>query len=236
MKSRLARRVEKQSKKQLYLSIFGLVILLVIIVKLAPPAIGLLGRALDFINPKSQQSLNFSDSSIQPPVLDDLPAATPSSSIKITGRSYYQEGEVDLFVDGSLVDSVPIGDSQDFEFEDVSLSEGENKIKARQNKGDKKSEFTEEITVLYIKDEPKLEVSSPQDKASFQKADQEINVSGKTDPDNLVTINGFRAIVDSQGNFSYLLSLNEGENKIKIEATNSVDKKITKEITVSYSR
>ena len=102
-------------------------------------------------------------------------------------------------------------------------------------KNNKGSEFSQDYKISYLKGEPKLEIGFPSDGASFTKADQEINVSGTTDPDNTVKVNDFIAIVDTNGNFSYFLKLKEGENKIKIVATNPAGKTSEKEITVSYS-
>ncbi len=235
MQSRLTRRVEKQNKKQLYLSILGLVVFLIAIIKLGPPILALLGNAIDLISPKSQQSLDLSNAPLQTPILDTLPPATPSSKIKVTGKSFYKEGEIELYLNDSLFKKTSVDEKGDFSFEDVTLIEGDNYIKARQTKNGKKSDYSEEKKITYIKNQPKLDINSPSDKATFKKADQEITVNGKTDPDNKVTINGFVAIVDSVGNFSYVLKLNEGDNKIKIEATNPVDMKTSKEITVSYN-
>lgn len=235
MKSRLTRRIEKQNKNQLYLYIIGIIIFLVAILELGPMLIAFIGNAIDLINPKSQQTVNLSNAPLQAPTLDNLPFATPSSKITISGKSFYNTGEIELYVNDSLYKKVDVNENGEFSFENVSLSEGENKIKARQIKDGKKSDYSEEHTISYIKNQPKLDVDSPSDKATFKKADQEITVSGKTDPDNKVTVNGFIAIVDSVGNFSYVLRLNEGENKIKIEATNPVDMKTTKEISVSYN-
>jgi hypothetical protein len=97
------------------------------------------------------------------------------------------------------------------------------------------SGFSESRSISYLKSLPKLEISTPADGASFSKADSEINVSGNTDAENTVRVNDFIAIVDGAGNFSYLLKLSEGDNKIKITATNPAGSNTSKELTVSYS-
>lgn len=235
MKSRLTRRAEKQSKKQLYIYIAGLVAFLIVIVNFGPVIIGFIGNTLDTVYPKKLQTSIISDSSFQPPILDYIPSATPSSNITISGRVFYPDGEVEVFINDSLYKRLNVDENKTFIVENALLSEGENTIKARYKKGTKTSDYSEEIKVSYIKNDPKLDINSPIDKATYSKADQEITVTGSTDPENFVTINGFRAIVDSQGNFSYVLKLKNGDNPIKIEATNSVNRKSTKEISVSYS-
>lgn len=235
MKSRLTRRAEKQSKKQLYIYIAGLVAFLIIIVNFGPIIIGFIGNALDAVYPKKVQTLITSDSTFQPPILDYIPSATPSSNVTVSGRVFYSDGEVEVFINDSLYKRINVDENKTFIIKDVLLSEGENTIKARYRKDTKTSDYSEEIKVSYIKNDPKLDITSPADKTAYSKADQEITVMGNTDPENSVTINGFRAIVDSQGNFSYVLRLKNGDNPIKIEATNSVNRKSTKEISVSYS-
>lgn len=235
MQSRLIRRAEKQSKNQLYIYLAGLAIFLVSLVSFGPTIIGFIGNTLDAIYPKSQQKTITSDSSFQPPIFNYLPSATPSSSITISGTVFYQDGEVELFVNDSLYKKIDVDEAKTFSVKNVQLDEGENIIKARYKKNSTISDYSEEHKISYIKSDPKLENISPADKSSYSKSDQEITVTGNTDSDNSVYVNGFRAIVDNQGNFSYTIRLKNGDNPIKIEATNSVDRKTIKEISVTYS-
>jgi len=234
--SRLARRSINQSKKQLYASLIGIFVVLFIALSFGPTLLGVVGSAIDKITGKSGQSAIIkSDADVQPPMIDPLPNATPSASISISGRSDYQNGEIELFINDRKEYETKVTDSQTFEFEDVDLSEGDNYIKARTVIGDKKSDFSEEIRVAYVKSAPKLEVTFPSDKQSFSKTDQQISVRGTTDPDNNITVNGFVAIVDNSGSFSYNLALNSGDNKLTVIATNQAGNRTEKELTVSYS-
>lgn len=236
MDSRLKRRSLKQSKKQLYGSLIGIVLVIFITLNFGPYLIGAVGSAIDLISGKSNQSSNIkTDGSLEPPLLDPLPQATPSDFINISGRSFYPEGEVELFVNGSKFKSAQIDDSLDFNIKDVKLEPGENVFKVRIIIGERKSDFSQDYKIAYLKDKPKLEVEFPQDGASFSKADQEISVRGKTDPENTVKVNDFIAIVDSDGNFSYVYKLKDGENKLVISSENPAGQLSTKEIIVSYS-
>lgn len=131
----------------------------------------------------------------------------------------------------------PEGVSYDDNVEEVLLptTTGQNTIKARALVGDRKSDFSKDYLVLYSKEPPKIEEVSPGDGTEFKRGDQDIRVSGKTDPFASVTVNDFVAIVDENGNFSYFLKLNEGENKIIIKAKNKAGKESTKELTVRFS-
>ncbi|KKQ96416.1 MAG: hypothetical protein A3G66_01840 [Candidatus Levybacteria bacterium RIFCSPLOWO2_12_FULL_39_17] len=236
MDSRLKRRSLKQSKKQLYGYLIGIVLLIFITLNFGPYLIGAVGSAIDLISGKSKQITNIKiDGSLEPPLLDPLPQATPSEFINVTGRSFYPEGEVELFVNGSKYKSARIDESLDFNIKDVKLEPGENIFKLRIIIGTRESDFSKDYKISYLKDKPKLEVDFPQDGAAFSRADQEISVRGKTDPENTVKVNDFIAIVDSEGNFSYVYKLKDGENKLLVSAENAAGQITTKEIIVSYS-
>lgn len=236
MNSRLSRRSEKQSKKQLYASLIGIAAVVFVALNFGPLLISGLGGFIDTLAGKSKQTTNLiSDADLEPPQLENLPPATTQELINVSGRAFYTDGKVELFLNNSLYEVITLDDSQDFEIDDIKLSKGENILRVRMIRNKTKSEFSQDYKISYLKDDPKLEISFPSDGASFAKADQEITVRGTTDSDNNVKVNDFIAIVDAEGNFSYILRLKEGENKIKVVATNLAGKSSEKEITVSYS-
>lgn len=235
MRSRLTRRTENQSRKQLYRFGIGTVGIILILYFFGPTAINIVGSVFDTLQGKNEKQINFlSNAPYQSPTLDVLPEATPSSSIIVTGKSTYKDGTIELFVNNELVKEAELDESSEFKIENVHLSEGQNSIKARYVKNDKKSDFTEEYSVSLVTEAPKLDISTPADNTSFSKGDQEITVSGKTNQDSSVLVNNFKAIVQSDGSFSYTLKLSDGDNKIIVEAINAAGKKTSKTITVSY--
>ena len=86
--------------------------------------------------------------------------------------------------------------------------------------------------VSYVKGTPKLTLTSPSDGQTFSKDSNKATIAGQTDPTDRVTVNGYWAIVDSKGNFTYALPLQNGDNQLKIIATDDagntteVDKKV----------
>ncbi len=236
MKSRLARRVQKQSKKQFYSFVVGIIVLIIFLYVAGPFLLTFLGNTSYTLLHKKEQAVNYK-SPIQPPTLDPIPSATPSSTITITGHAFYDQGTLELYVNGSLSDKTTLSGNKDFEIKGVSINPGDNLIKARYvNQNGQNSDFTDESKISYIKDQPKVDISSPVDGAKFSKGDREIDISGTTTPsDNNVTVNGFRAIVQSDGLFSYRYKLNDGDNKIEVVAQNIVGSKAAKTITVSYN-
>lgn len=234
--SRLARRSLKQSKKQLYVSLFGILAVIFIALNFGPSLIGTLGNVIDKITGKTGQQAEIkSNAQIQPPTLDPIPDATPSASITVTGKTDYPKGTVELYVNNSLFDQKDIDSTQVFKFENITLTTGNNSIKARMVLNDKKSDFSDIQNVSYTKGAPKLDISFPSDHQSFNKADQQITVKGTTDSQNSISVNSFVAIVDNNGNFSYDLNLNNGDNKITVVATDIAGNTTPKDLTVSYS-
>ena len=63
-----------------------------------------------------------------------------------------------------------------------------------------------------------------------------IDVRGKTDPGNTVAANGITATADDKGAFSVSVTLAEGDNQIKIEATNKQGNSISKSRDVKYTK
>lgn len=235
--SRLARNTEKQSKKQAIIFTVAIVVVLVVLVEFGPFFVNFFGNIVYTIRggDKSDNNTIASKEIVQPPVLIGIPDATQSAYISFSGTSPDIKGVIEIYVNGDLKKEVDINDKTDFSVDSVVINTGSNAIKARFIKDKKTSAFTQDYNVTYIKDKPKLDVTSPSNNQTFTKADKKINITGTTDSDNNVTVNGFRAIVDSQGKFSYLLELNNGDNNISIEAVNPAGNTTKSDLKVIYN-
>ena len=236
-RSRLSRRLEKQTRNTLLLSVFGIATILFLLVKFGLPL--LVNFSLLISGPQNSQVQTDNKNSkvfVQPPTLDPLENATNSAKITIKGLSAAKQ-TIDVYINDELTDKTETKKDNSFVFENITLSSRENVIKAQATtKEGKKSEFSDPITITYIKDAPKLQVDSPSQDQSFSKDDNPIKVSGKTSPGAHVTVNDFWAIVDEQGNFSYSLRLQNGDNTIKMIATDEAGNKTEIERKVRYSQ
>lgn len=235
-RSRLSRRLESQSKKSFYFSILGILIILFILVRFGIPLLINFSLFISGSKSSSESENSNSASFVAPPVIDPLPYdATSSAQISISGKAF-PEQTINLYINDELVDKVSVIDNDSFIFKDIILKPGENSIKTKALADDKKqSDYSNTITVSLKKEPPALSVDSPSDNQSFPKDENTANVSGKTDPGVKVTVNDFWAIVDSDGKFSYTLKLHDGDNQIKIIATDDAGNKTEKEIKVTYS-
>lgn len=234
-RSRLSKRLEQQTKKTLFFTTFGTVVFLYLLAKLGIPALANLslfiagGRAEETISKKNTELF------VAPPILDPMPSATNSAALSLSGRAE-KDQTINLYVNGELTDKTGVLDDKSFSFEDVTLSQGENSIRVKAiTKNQQESDYSSEIKILFGNKAPTLTVASPEDGKSYSKDENTAHVSGKTDPGVKVTVNGFWAISDTTGEFSYSLPLSSGENKIKIIATDEAGNKTELERNVTFS-
>jgi len=236
-RSRLNRRLNKENRKQILFSLLGIVLLIFLIFRFAGSVIGFISDFFIGLNERKDENTDKNEQTfIQAPILNPIPEATDSASIFVSGIVQQKDVKVILFLNGDQVEEIDIRDDGAFVKRVSGLREGDNQIKAQTKTSDRKtSNYSKEYTVTYSKKGPDLEVSSPTENQEFKKGSEEITVSGKTSPDSTVTVNGFRAIVDSSGNFSYYLRLHDGDNTIIIESKNKAGLSTKKEVKVKYS-
>jgi uncharacterized protein YfaP (DUF2135 family) len=77
-----------------------------------------------------------------------------------------------------------------------------------------------------------LEVTTPQNESVVTSS--EILVSGNTDADAVVSVNGDLVDIDAQGEFSTPLTLEEGPNYIEVVASNYDGEESSESLTVIY--
>lgn len=231
--SRLSRRLESQSRKNLFLSILGIIIVLILLVKFGIPLLVNFSLFLSGQKKSDETSKSASTAYLSPPVLDQSANATNSAEFIITGTAVSDE-EIDLYVNGSLSEKKEAESNGNFSFK-VTLQTGDNKIKAKAKKDDKESDFSNELEITYKNNPPSLSVDSPTDGQKFEKDQNTAQVLGKTDSEVRITVNRFWAVIDENNSFSYTLPLQNGENTIKIEAVDQAGNKAEKEIKVTYS-
>lgn len=236
-RSRLSSTIEKKSKKQLYLSVVGIVVILFLLIKFGVPALINFSLFLGGFHTSSTGTTNnqTNSSPVLPPTLNQTFTATNSATISVSGTGVAKES-IELFVNSELVSTQNTKDDGTFNFSNVALTDGINSIKARAKQSNKESNFSDPIQITFSNKQPTLTVDSPSDGESFSGGNNTITVSGKTDPDDKVTVNGFWAIVDDKGVYSYNLRLQNGDNQIKVIATDNAGNITEKDLKVNYSQ
>lgn len=234
-RSRISKNTEKNTKKTIFFSIFGIIIVLFLLFKFG---IGLIINFSLFLSgSKDQQNLISNSKQIDfasPPTLNPLPNATNSAHLIISGKSA-KEVTIELFINDEKIDEVKTDNNGNFSFSQ-NLKSGDNQIKTRALYKDKKSDFSNTFNIILKNSEPTLDINSPTNEQSFKRDQNSVNVTGKTDQGVLVTVNGFWAVIDDSNNFSYNLPLQNGDNDIKIVATDQAGNKTEKSIKVNYSQ
>lgn len=81
---------------------------------------------------------------------------------------------------------------------------------------------------------PFLKIYSPEQKAQVNEST--LNISGKAEPDSLVTVNGEAVLLDQKGEFNYKIELFPGENKITIRAVSKSGKETKTERNIFYQK
>lgn len=217
----LARRYEKRSRNKF---IFTLIIIAFLLYSLLAWILPTLIGGLSFFNkfkhnPKPPTPVS-EDITIAPPVLNIPFEATNTAQIKIKGYAQ-PHSKIEVYIDDDLKTTATTDENGSFTSGNIPLNLGTNNIygKTVNDKGDK-SLSSKPITITFINEKPKLEVSSPQDNQVIKGGDKKVTVSGSTDTsgDITVTVNGSQAIVDESGNFSQTIAVNDGDNNIVIAA------------------
>jgi hypothetical protein len=231
-RSRLTRKQEQKTKKNLALSVLGIILILFLGFKFGIPM--LINISSFFSGSKNDVNTAINTQEfIAPPVLSSNITATSSANISIEGIASKNQTIIP-YINNKRFESIKTKDDGNFAIKTY-LKPGENTIKAKVAIDEKESEFSNIITIILKSAPPSLNINSPQDNQSFSKDQETIEVKGTTDPDVKVTVNGFWAITDDEGNFTYDLKLKGGENKIEIIAEDVAGNKTTKEIKVNYS-
>lgn len=172
--------------------------------------------------------------SLAPPVLNIPYEATNTGTITVKGFAA-PSTKVKIYLDDSLVSEIDSGSDGNFISNPISLHEGTNNIYGKTaNDKNKESLSSKRIQVVYSNEKPELEISEPEDNKEIKGGDKKVLVRGKTDPENELTINGFRVIISSDGSFSSEVGLSEGDNIINIASTNGVGNASTIEKRVKY--
>jgi hypothetical protein len=231
-RSHLQRHLQNQSVRNLILGIGGIIAMLVIAFTIGPDL--LINLSLHFqkdsktaVTKESTNSVAY----IEPPSLDDTIEATNSASTTIQGSSLPGQ-TIKLYNNGKFTDKTTVKQNSTFTFTDVNLEKGTNQFTAKAEKDNKQSNNSAPITIKYIDKPPSLDISNPQDGQIFAKGSNTLKVTGKTDADVTITVNDARAITNGDGSFSYVFKLNDGDNTIKVVATDDANNKTEKEIKI----
>ncbi|OGK53902.1 hypothetical protein A3B56_02920 [Candidatus Roizmanbacteria bacterium RIFCSPLOWO2_01_FULL_45_11] len=153
------------------------------------------------------------------PRFDTMPDATNSATLAVHGFAQ-NTAEVELYINDIPKDKISVSSADGkFTIPRVRLYEGENGLKLLgYDRQGSKSAFSDVITIMYKKNGPKLIVEEPSDNTDVNGSTASVKVVGLTDSDSEVTINGRWVRVSSDGTFTQMVQLKEGDNTLEIVA------------------
>ncbi|NMB83681.1 hypothetical protein GYA28_00090 [Candidatus Roizmanbacteria bacterium] len=232
------RRLEHHRKKQLSLTLFTAILVLIALVFFIS-TIGLkivLNSAVFVaqITNKNQKETTVNKDADFYGLIDvaSIPSATNSAKIYISG-SVANFDRIEVYVNGKKVQELKPTDRFDEQIGDLKPGNNEVYLVAKSSKSSQKKE-TNKYSILYMNEKPKLEITEPSDNSKTSK--NEIKVSGKTDKEVMIKINNLPVVVDALGVFQSAVSLKEGENKIEITAEDLAGNTDNKILTVTYQK
>ncbi len=233
-KPRSVRHSESRAKRNLMVTIVGILVATVVFFMWGLPFI--IGQ-LSFLNkrnaPIDASELKI-DEAIAPPVLYIPYEATNSATLPISGYAS-PLSRVEVYIDDEIKSQTATDSEGKFTTEPIPLNLGTNNIKAvTLSDSNKKSLPSKNIKLYFSNEKPALEISEPVDGAEIKGGDKKVRVAGKTDVNNHVAVNGSTVIVDGEGNFQTVLALNEGDNTITLVSSNSFGNSNSIERKVKY--
>ncbi|MEK9201188.1 MAG: hypothetical protein AAB909_04420 [Patescibacteria group bacterium] len=234
VRSRLQRLEEKRSVRTATLLGIGTVVLIILVVIMGVPTVVKMAAFLAEINSANKPVDKNDFIPPPPPLLSNPYPATNSASQVITGSA--EPGvTVHLSRQDERVAELVAAEDGSLHFGDVRLVEGENKFSAvAVDSGGNISQTSRNLTIFYLTKQPTLEISAPSEGTTVSGSNAKLEVKGKTDVGARIIVNQRLVIVDSEGNFSTLVTLVSGENKLVVEARDQATNVSKKEIVVNY--
>ena len=185
-----------------------------------------------FRNNTQQEQTQSDNDILLAPELFNIPDATNSARITVSGTAHKGDS-ITTFVNNEEQETFTL-DEDDFEASLI-LTKGNNTIFARsENKEGNRTEDSETYIIYYLSEKPTLTIDSPQDGTKIN--NNEILVQGTTSQDTSIKINNLPVVVSGDGKFTYSVRIKEGENIIRVVATDVAGNEEVKEIKVIYEK
>jgi len=232
--SLLTRKEEKRNLRKSFLYGFLTILLGIAIFFLGVPALIKLAVFVGKINSSSTPPEQTDNVPPSPPVFEPAFEATNSATISLSGFAE-SESTLKLFFNNEEKE-VLVDNSGTFIFNDLKLKEGQNRIYAVAiDKVGNESSDSKRVSVLYDNEAPELEINQPQDGETITDDNNKIEIVGQTEEGTDVLVNDHFVVVDSEGNFNYQISLDKGENEIKVLTEDSAGNQTEKIVKINYS-
>ncbi|GGB64681.1 S8 family peptidase [Fictibacillus barbaricus] len=138
---------------------------------------------------------------------------------------------VKIFNNGEEVASAATTDEGTFSA-DLTLEDGENRLTTKAVTEQGSTDESAPVTITLDQSKPRVSITSPEDGLKTNR--ESVTVTGTVNETNLdwIKVNGQKAKVDEEGNYSHRMLLNEGENVIKVVALDKAGNRHAKTVKV----
>lgn len=162
-----------------------------------------------------------------PPFIVEIPKATQHDSIDISGKA--ESGtKVILYTEGSKNSETTSDSEGSFSFTAIKIGIFPTTIYTTAvDESNNESKKSQSYTIVKDDTPPELEVTSPKDSEEIKATGHTYKVTGKTEADVTVTVNGQLAIINQDDEFSVSIRLEEGDNSLEIIAKDIAENETT---------
>jgi len=211
-----------------------LLVLLMFLIGLYKLGVPVFLWVVDLMIPSS--SVTKTDDSTMPqiPVLAAMGEATFSAKIKVSGATSGKARVMATDQEGGSY-TATADDEGYFDIEDITLSKGTNTILvwAENDKGEQSNKA--QLMIAQDSEVPILTMEAPTDGQSFSGLkEKNVAIKGSLDEDGRVRVNGTMVWLDSEHKFSQNYTLQQGDNLIRVEATDLAGNLAETMLTVKY--
>lgn len=234
MYSRRLKTEEYKNKRNAFLFVFLTIITILFIFFFGLPSVIKFAAFLTEIN-QSSTPVDINDTTPPPPPrLESLPVSTKEEKIEIKG-STEPGAKVTIFINNKEEELVSDSDGK-FGIT-YSLIKGENFISAKSTDNSGNESQKSDIQKIILDTEPpELEIKKPSDGSEFYGSRQrQLVIEGITEENSKVQVNQRQVVVESNGEFTYTTTLQEGDNNFTVTTEDSAGNKTEKSFSVKFT-
>lgn len=232
--SRIGRYEERKLRTRLVLSIIGSIAIIAFLLVFGLKI--LVGFSLLVERLKGNSPTQQAQTLLLAPTLDPLPIATNSATLSVTGTG--TPGAIlILYVNEGETKKLTIPSDGRFSVPSVKVIEGQNTVSAKlTDEKQNLSDLSNVLTVTVKRSPPSLEITSPSPNATITGDKNTVDVVGKAEEGSTVTLNDRFVVVRNDGSFFYTVPLSDGDNTLKVIATDAAGNQTIVERKVTYQK
>ncbi len=230
-RSRKAKKERNQTLKKTFLFAFlALGLFLLFIFGIVPLSL----KILDIMDSGQGGLVNTDNIPPSAPSLSVPFEATNSAQIKVSGYTE-PKAKVKLYLNAQEVVELTAGDDGQFET-DLDLNEDKNELTAQafDQAGNESPTSTTKV-IIYDHTPPEIKITNAEnDQEIVGKQNKDFKLEGETEPKAKVYINDRFTYADEEGKFTYIITLNEGDNHLKIKAVDPAGNENEIELNIKF--